>query len=185
MVKRVLQLTGIGRFNIVELPIEPPGPGQVVLEIEAVTTCPQWDMHLWRGEPMFPQMPLPFPFTPGAPGHEAVGRVVAVAADVTTLKIGQRVAAWRALEMKRHGTYGTHVTHDAASLLPIPENDPAIAWAPLELAMCVSTTMLDLRDHGFLPCKPLRDQRHGTERSDCRADRCRNGCGGDHRVRSR
>ena len=55
MVKRVLQVTAPGQFDIVERPIDPPGEGQVAVEIEAVTTCPQWDMHLWRGEPMFPR----------------------------------------------------------------------------------------------------------------------------------
>ncbi len=155
MVKRMMQLTGVGEFAIVELPIEAPGPGQVTLEVEAVTTCPQWDMHLWRGEPMFAGAKLDYPLVPGVPGHETVGRITQVGSNVTTLKVGQRVAAWRSLPMDRHGTYGTHVCHDAERLLPIPENDPATAWAPLELAMCVATAMLDLRDHGFLPCRRI------------------------------
>lgn len=155
MAKRMMQLTDVGRFTIVEQPMDTPGAGQVTLEVEAVTTCPQWDMHLWRGEPMFPGMALTYPFTPGAPGHETVGRVVDLGPDVTEFEVGQRVAAWRALSMDRHGAYGTHVVHDVDRLLPIPERDAAVAWAPLEMAMCVATTMLDLRDHGFLPCKRL------------------------------
>ena len=155
MAKRMMQLTGVGEFAIVEFPMDSPGPGQVTLEVEAVSTCPQWDMHLWRGEPMFPGMAIAYPFVAGAPGHETVGRVARVGAGVTSLKVGQRVAAWRALPMDRHGTYGTHVLHDADRLLPIPEGDPAAAWTPLELAMCVATTMLDLRDHGFLPCRRI------------------------------
>ncbi|MAE60360.1 MAG: hypothetical protein CMJ49_03285 [Planctomycetaceae bacterium] len=155
MAKKMMQLMDVGKFAMAEFPIDTPGPGQVALEVEAVTTCPQWDMHLWRGEPMFPGMELTYPFTPGAPGHETVGRVAQVGPGVTSLKVEQRVAAWRALPMDRHGTYGTHVLHDVDRLLPIPEGDPAAAWAPLELAMCVATTMLDLRDHGFLPCRRI------------------------------
>jgi threonine dehydrogenase-like Zn-dependent dehydrogenase len=155
MANRLMQLTDAGRFDIVERPIEKPGEGQVLLRVEGVTTCPQWDMHLWRGEPMFAGMKLEFPFTAGAPGHETVGRVVEVGPGVESLKAGQRVAAWRCLDMDRHGTYATHVLHDEDKLLPIPEGDPVTAWAPLELAMCVSTTMLGLRDHKFIPCKRL------------------------------
>ncbi|MCE9592019.1 MAG: alcohol dehydrogenase catalytic domain-containing protein [Planctomycetes bacterium] len=153
MAKRLMQLTRIGAFEIVELPIEKPGPGQVILRVEAVTTCPQWDMHLWRGEPMFPGMELKYPFTAGAPGHETVGRVTEVGPGVTQFKVGQRVAAWRSIDMVRHGTYGTHVLHDEDKLLAIPETDDYTAWAPLELAMCVATTVMSLRDRGFLPAK--------------------------------
>lgn len=152
MVGTMMQLTGVGRFAMVEIPLDAPGPGQVMLAVEAVSTCPQWDMHLWRGEPMFTGAKLDYPLMPGVPGHEMVGRVVTVGPDVTTLEVGQRVAAWRSLPMDRCGAYGTHVIHEADRLLPIPDVDPVAAWAPLELAMCVATVMLDLRDHGFLPC---------------------------------
>lgn len=153
MVKRLLQLTRPGAFEIVELPSEPPGRGQVTVAVEATTTCPQWDMHLWRGEPMFPDRALSYPFTAGAPGHEMVGRVIAVGDGVTHLHEGQRVAAWRALSMDRHGTYATEVNHDESRLLPIPDGPPTEAWAPLELAMCVCALLRDLSEHGFLPCE--------------------------------
>ena len=153
MVGKMMQLTGIGRFELTEVALGEPGAGQVLLDVEAVTTCPQWDMHLWRGEPMFAGTELNYPLMPGIPGHEVVGRVAALGRDVSALDVGQRVAAWRALPMDRPGAYGTHVIHDADRLLAIPESDPTTAWASLELAMCVAGTMLDLRDHGFLPCR--------------------------------
>lgn len=153
MVKRVLQVTAPGQFDIVERPIDPPGEGQVAVEIEAVTTCPQWDMHLWRGEPMFPTLPLSYPITPGQPGHEMVGRVVEVGPGGGPLSVGDRVAAWQALAIDLHGTYGTHVTHYTERLLRIPEDAPAEAWCPLELAMCSSALLLDIAKHGFLPCR--------------------------------
>jgi len=152
MVKRVLQLTAPERFEIVERPIDPPGHGQVVVEVEAVTTCPQWDMHLWRGEPMFPTIPLSYPITPGQPGHEMVGRVVEAGLG-GPLSVGDRVAAWQALRIDRPGTYGTHVTHDAERLLRIPGDAPAEAWCPLELAMCSCALLLDIARHGFFPCR--------------------------------
>ena len=49
------------------------GPGEVLLRVEAVTTCPQWDLHLRHNEPMFVGHQFHYPYTPGQPGHEATG----------------------------------------------------------------------------------------------------------------
>ena len=155
MVNRALRLTGVGRFDIIELPIDPPRDDEVVVEVEAVTTCPQWDMHLWRGEPMFERMSLEFPYVPGQPGHEMVGRVLQAGRSVTTLSVGQRVAVWRDVGHGVHGCYATHVTRQAEVLLPMPDDLPAKACAPLELAMCVSSVFMDLEAHGFFPCQRL------------------------------
>jgi hypothetical protein len=40
-------------LEIVEIPIPHPGPGQILMRVEAVATCPQWDLHLRHNEPMF------------------------------------------------------------------------------------------------------------------------------------
>ena len=45
--------TAPGEFEIRSVPIPSPGHGQALLRVTAVTTCPQWDLHLRHNEPMF------------------------------------------------------------------------------------------------------------------------------------
>lgn len=62
-----------------------PGPGQVLVRIEASGLC-HTDIHAARGDwPVKPKMPL-------IPGHEGVGTVVAVGEGDTAVGIGDRVA---------------------------------------------------------------------------------------------
>ena len=97
---KILQLTAPGKFVIEDQPVPEPGPGQVLLRVNAVTTCPQWDLHLWHSEPMFAGQSLNFPYQAGQPGHEAAGVVETVGPDVSGFKPGDRVATWRAMFMK-------------------------------------------------------------------------------------
>ena len=61
-----------------------PGPGQVLVKIEASGVC-HTDLHAAEGDwPVKP--PLPF-----IPGHEGVGYVAAVGSGVTRVKEGDRV----------------------------------------------------------------------------------------------
>lgn len=70
-------------LEIQDLPIPEPGPGQVLIEMEASGIC-HTDLHSTRGDwPV--KSPLPF-----IPGHEGVGIVRAVGAG-TIRKIGERV----------------------------------------------------------------------------------------------
>jgi len=66
-----------------ELPDPVPGPGQVRVRIGACGVC-RTDLHVMDGE--LPGLRLPI-----IPGHQIVGRVDALGAEVGTLKIGQRV----------------------------------------------------------------------------------------------
>lgn len=66
-----------------ERPDPQPGPRQVLLNVLACAVC-RTDLHVCDGE-------LPHPKLPLIPGHEIVGRVIAVGADVQTLRIGDRV----------------------------------------------------------------------------------------------
>src|SRR5687767_12340264 len=90
-----LQIVEPGKVEWRSAPIPQPGPGEVLVRIEGVTTCPHWDLHLMSGEPMFPGRPLPYPYALGQPGHEAVGVVEALGPGVSTPPVGTRVAAWR------------------------------------------------------------------------------------------
>jgi threonine dehydrogenase-like Zn-dependent dehydrogenase len=141
---QILQLTAPGSFEIFEMPTPVPTGKQILLKIEAVTTCPQWDLHLRHNEPMFPGHILEFPFQSGQPGHEAAGEIAAIGPDVTMVKVGDRVASWRHQPMDAPGAYAQYAIIPESEVLHIPEHLTAADAAPLELAMCVGGTFLKL-----------------------------------------
>lgn len=60
-----------------------PGPGQVLIRIKACAVC-RTDLHVIDGE-------LPEPKLPLIPGHEIVGRIVALGPEVQGLQLADRV----------------------------------------------------------------------------------------------
>lgn len=143
-----LQIRAAGVVEWRAAPIPTPGRGQILVRIEGISTCPHWDLHLMSGEPMFPGRPLPYPYPPGQPGHEAVGRVVALGEGVDGPPVGTRVAAWRDQGHDRPGCYAQYNLFEADHLLPIPEELPLAAVASLELAMCVQVSFDQLLHMG-------------------------------------
>jgi L-iditol 2-dehydrogenase len=78
---------GPGDLRFEELPIPEPGPGEVVLRIEAALTCGTDVKTLRRGHPvMIPRVPTIF-------GHEFAGTVTAVGAGVGRVRPGDRAVA--------------------------------------------------------------------------------------------
>ena len=71
-------------LEIKEVPVPEPGPGEVLVEIEACGVC-HTDLHIWRGEHV-PRKELPLIL-----GHEGIGRVVLNGSKHPRLKIGARV----------------------------------------------------------------------------------------------
>jgi threonine dehydrogenase-like Zn-dependent dehydrogenase len=142
---KTLQVTAPGEFVIREAPVPEPGPGEVLLKIEAVTTCPQWDLHLRHNEPMFIGHRFEYPYPPGQPGHEATGIVAALGEGVTELATGDRVSAWRDGGHRIPGCYAQYAAREAEHLIRVPAHLPPEATAPVELAMCVGATFLLLR----------------------------------------
>jgi alcohol dehydrogenase, propanol-preferring len=72
-------------LEIRDVPVPTPGPGQVVVRIEASGLC-HTDIHAAHGDwPVKPKMPL-------IPGHEGVGRVVEVGEGDLRVGVGDRVA---------------------------------------------------------------------------------------------
>lgn len=141
---KLLQIESPGHAAWKDWPVPAPGPGEVLVRIEAIATCPHWDMHILGGEPMFPGMKLEYPYLPGQPGHEAVGIVVALGPGVTKLAIGRRVAPWRDTGKPRPGFYAQFNTFHEDDLFVVPDDlDPA-ALASLELAMCVEVSFQQL-----------------------------------------
>ena len=73
-----------GDWELVERDIPEPGPGQVRVKVEACGICHSDALvkdGVWPG--------LQYP---RVPGHEIAGRVDALAANVTSWAVGQRVA---------------------------------------------------------------------------------------------
>ncbi|MEU6173772.1 zinc-dependent alcohol dehydrogenase family protein [Streptantibioticus parmotrematis] len=78
---------GAGPLVRVERPMPVPGPGQVLVETEACGVC-RTDLHLAEGD-------LPPHREATIPGHEIVGRVVAVGPGATRFALGERIGvAW-------------------------------------------------------------------------------------------
>lgn len=71
-------------LHIEEVPVPRPGPGQVLVQIEASGVC-HTDLHAAYGD--WPVKPEP----PFIPGHEGVGYVVGLGAGVRHVKEGDRV----------------------------------------------------------------------------------------------
>ena len=84
--RRVRMLeTGFTReLELVEAPVPEPSGSQVLVAVEACGVCYR-DTIDRSGRFAFIQLPV-------TPGHEAVGRVVAVGSDVQHWKVGDRVA---------------------------------------------------------------------------------------------
>ena len=142
---KALHVLAPGRSEVVFVPTPTPGPNQVVVRVEAVTTCPQWDLHLRHDEPMFVGHSFHYPYTLGQPGHEATGTIAAVGADVEGFAVGDRVSAWRDPGHSKPGCYAQFALLEADSVIEVSPDLPATATASLELAMCVGASFLLLR----------------------------------------
>ncbi len=78
---------GPGDLRYEEIPVPDPGPGEVLVRIEAALTCGTDVKTLRRGHPvMIPRVPTVF-------GHELAGTVAAVGRGVTRICEGDRVVA--------------------------------------------------------------------------------------------
>jgi len=135
-----LQIVEAGQVVWRDVPVPRPGKGQVLLKVLGVTTCPHWDLHLMEGIPMFPGRALHYPYTPGQPGHEAMGEIAALGEGVSGLEVGTRVSAWRDPGHDQPGCYAQYVCLDADNVIEIPADLAPQEIAPLELAMCVQVS---------------------------------------------
>ena len=141
---KILQIEAPGRAQWKESPVPVPGPGEVLVRVLGVATCPHWDLHIFGGKPMFPGMPLSYPYLAGGPGHEAAGEVVALGPGVKQLRLGARVAAWRDTGKPRPGFYAQFNTFHEDDLLETPATLSVADTASLELAMCVEVSFQQL-----------------------------------------
>jgi alcohol dehydrogenase, propanol-preferring len=72
-----------GKLEMADLPIEQPGPEEVLLRVHACGVC-RTDLHVVDGELMHGKLPV-------VPGHEIVGTVVACGRGVRSYRTGDRV----------------------------------------------------------------------------------------------
>ena len=148
---KLLQIEAPGLAVWKDAPVPVPAPGEVLVKVLGVTTCPHWDMHIMQGQPMFPGMPLDYPYLPGQPGHEAMGEVVALSPGVLTLKVGDRVVVWHEISRPHQGFYAQYNTFHEDDLLVVPAGLGPAAVASLELAMCVEVSFQQLAAFGHPP----------------------------------
>ena len=97
-------------LKVVELPVEAPGPGQLLVRVCA-TGVGSTDLTMLTGGYMFA------PKIPFVPGYEVAGVVEAIGPGVTGFKVGERVAA-----LTVYGGFGELLVREAEHFLPIPDD---------------------------------------------------------------
>lgn len=158
-----MQLDAVGgQLHPVERPVPQPASGELVLQVLACGVC-RTDLHVVDGE-----VPAHFPIVPG---HEIVGRVIAIGADVEGVTLGARMGVpWlggtcghcpycRAgrenlcdypvfTGASRDGGYATHVAADARFCIPIPDMFGDVEAAPLLCAGLIGYRSLAMAGEG-------------------------------------
>ncbi|WP_049621009.1 alcohol dehydrogenase AdhP [Frateuria defendens] len=148
-------VTAFGQpLEIREVAVPRPGPGDLLVKIEACGVC-HTDLHAAGGD--WPVKPNP----PFIPGHEGVGHVVAVGAGVTHVKEGDRVGipwlysacghcehclgGWETLcESQRNagysvnGGFAEYALADANYVGRLPDNVGFVGIAPV---LCAGVTV--------------------------------------------
>ncbi|WP_152362495.1 quinone oxidoreductase family protein [Microlunatus speluncae] len=107
-------------LELVELPDAEPGPGEVAIDVTGVGVN---FIEIYQRTGVYP---VPFPYTPGG---EGAGVISALGPDVTTFKIGDRVA-WPGIPR----SYASRVVGPADKLLAVPGglSDEQAAALPLQ-----------------------------------------------------
>ena len=96
-------------LQVVELPVETPGHGQLRIRVRAAGVGAT-DLTMLGGNYMFA------PKIPFVPGYEVAGVVEAIGAGVTGFELGQRVGA-----LTVYGAFAELLVREAEHFLPIPE----------------------------------------------------------------
>ena len=96
-------------LQVVELPVEPPSPGQLRVRVRAAGVGAT-DLAVLAGNYLYaPKMPF-------VPGYEIAGEVEAIGAGVTGFDLGQRMAALTVYE-----GFAELLVREAEHFLPIPD----------------------------------------------------------------
>ncbi|MGU7775230.1 alcohol dehydrogenase [Burkholderia sp. MR1-5-21] len=85
---RAMQVAKPGALELVERNIPTPGPGEVLIEVEACGICGADASDIERADPTLQP--------PRVPGHEVIGRIASIGAGTPAIwKVGQRVGVGR------------------------------------------------------------------------------------------
>jgi len=148
-------------LEAVEVPVPTPGPGEIRIQVRACGVC-HTDLHTVEGELALPRLPV-------IPGHQIVGAVDQLGANVTRFRLGDRVGvAWlysscgrcdfcqRGLEnlcdqarftgLHADGGYAQYTVVPAAFAYPIPPGFPDLQAAPLLCAGVIGYRSLRLSE---------------------------------------
>ncbi|GCL44207.1 zinc-dependent alcohol dehydrogenase [Dolichospermum planctonicum] len=146
-------LYGQENFRLEQVPEPTPAAGEVVIQVEAATTCGT-DLKVWRRGGHAKMLTPPTLF-----GHEGAGRIVAVGAGVTKWRVGDRVVANNSAPCMKcffcqrqeyslcpnltwnNGTFAEYMQIPAPivqhNLLQIPDQVPSVLAAMTEPLACV------------------------------------------------
>jgi propanol-preferring alcohol dehydrogenase len=150
-------------LRLKELADPVPGPGQVLLHIQACGVC-RTDLHVVDGELAHPKLPL-------VPGHQIVGRVLAAGPGAGRFSVGQRVGVpwlgWTCGECRYcrsgrenlcgrarftgyqiDGGFADEAVADERFCFPIPQDYPDLQAAPLLCAGMIGFRSLILAGEG-------------------------------------
>jgi len=110
------------QLTVQDVPISEPGPGEVLVRIEAAGICGS-DVHMIKGE-------FPPPLEQVTPGHEAAGTIERVGSEVPLWQAGQRVAllagksSCMVMGQAYDGGWAEYVVVPHYLLVAVPENVP-------------------------------------------------------------
>jgi trans-2-enoyl-CoA reductase len=135
-----LQITAIGEpadvLELVEFQAPAPGPGQVLVEVEAATINASDFLYISGQYFITPQPPSDV-------GAEGVGRVLAVGPGENEALLGARVLL---LPTYRHGTWATHLIAHTADIVVVPDDIDIVQLAMVGINPM--TALLLMRSYG-------------------------------------
>lgn len=117
---------GVEALTWKELPTPQPGPGQVLIQIQAASLNFPDLLIVQNKYQMKPELPF-------VPGSEYAGLVQAVGEGVEHIKVGQSVAC-----LSGTGGFGTHTLAPAKLCLPLPAGFPAADGAAFIMTYATS-----------------------------------------------
>ena len=137
---RRLQITAIGApadvLQLVEFEAPAPGPGQVLVEVEAATINASDFLYISGQYFITPQPPTDV-------GGEGAGRVLAVGPGENESLVGARVLL---LPTYRHGTWATHLIAATTDIVVVPDDIDTVQLAMVGINPI--TALLMLRNYG-------------------------------------
>jgi len=128
---KAMMLVATDTFELQELAIPEPGPGQVLVRVEATAICNTTDMKVKQAAD--PTTEWPNKPHPVLLGHEVCGTVEALGTDVAGWREGDRISGWGI----GGGGFAEYclLSPDSMAAVKVPPEMPAATASLLELAV--------------------------------------------------